>query len=172
MPAMHLISVDSRRRCRRQGPSPRPSRTSSRPQRAPEPRPNDFDISRISRIGVSLIGSSYHGGGAGSASTVAESFRPLAVLRELAGADVPSSGILSEEDLVVRLRHPGRRQKHDGTVAHAVVRCAVCLHRRALDHRDRHCRCSRQPVRDGLVDGAALPTGEDVLQAPGVASCP
>src|SRR5919201_3678601 len=71
-----------------------------------------------------------------------------------------------EEQLVVGLRDPDRRQEDRRNVADLVVRCAVHTgHLLTLDDLDCCLRSGGRLLLHGLVDRAALPAGEDVLDA-------
>src|SRR5256886_539796 len=123
-----------------------------------------FDTSRSSGVGaaVSFTRGFYHGGGAARGASAAVVLL-LAVLRVLAVTDLaPLQEPFLEEELVVRLRDPDRGQQDRLRAADLAVHAGNLG---ALDDRDRGGRRCVRLLADRLVDGAALPAGEDELHA-------
>src|SRR5436190_9912228 len=164
MPATHLISVDLPAPLSPTSAITSPSRTSKSTACSAWTDPKLLETAWSSRVGagVSFTGGFYHGGGAPWERLHREGLL-LAVLRVLAVADLaPLQEAFLEEQLVVRLRDPDRRQQDRLRAADLAV---DARHRLVLDERDRGGSSRVRFLADGLVDRAALPAGEDELDA-------
>src|SRR2546421_6510526 len=99
--------------------------------------------------------------GAPPGTPPSQSFGLLAVLRVLTVTALALlQEALREEELVVPLRDPDRGQQDRLRAADLAVHAG---NRLALDDRDRGRRSCVGLLADRLVDGSALPTGEDEL---------
>src|SRR5579884_1276381 len=166
MPAMHLISVDLPAPLSPTSAITSPERTSKSTSWSACTDPNAFETPRTSSVGasaMSCVPTTVVDGRRGAAKTPRlPSPVLLAVLRVLPDADLAAlHEALLEEELVVALRDPDRRQQDRRRSADLAVR----LDRRALDDGDRRLRGRVRLEPHRLVDGAGLPAGEDVLHA-------
>src|ERR671934_1294958 len=170
MPAMHLISVDLPAPLSPTSAITSPSRTSKSTSVSACTEPNDLEIPRISRSGLSLTVPAFPNT---KGSVEAPEGAPpltdplLAELRELADADVALlQELVLEEPRVVLLRDRDDRQL-DGRLLLAAVLAEPVDARDllVLQHGfDRLDRCVYLE-RDVLVDRHRLPARDDVLHA-------
>src|SRR5205085_4847983 len=169
MPATHLMSVDLPAPLSPTRAMTSPSRTSKSTSWSACTDPKLLETKRSSSVGeaVSFTGVFYHGGlspfpqRAETGTVPTSVLLLLAELRVLAVTDLAAlQEAFLEEQLVVRLRHPDRRQQDRLRAADLAVHAGDLL---ALD--DRHCGSCRglRLLADRLVDGPALPAGEDEL---------
>src|SRR5262245_1328614 len=161
---MHLISVDLPAPLSPTSAITSPSRTPNSTSRSASTDPKCFDTPCSSRVGgeVSLTRGFLSRWGASEKAPHRERLL-LAVLRVDAVADLALlQEALREEELPVGLRDPDRGQQDRLGPADLSVHAGYLL---SLDERDRGSgRCVRFRA-DGLVDSAALPAGEDELDA-------
>src|SRR6266498_1716810 len=167
MPATHLISVDL--------PAPlSPTRAITWPGNARKSTsssartiPKCFETPRSSRVGLSVGGAIEVGNEGRPAGRPSNPITPqlLAVLLVRAATDVAPLQVAVLDRLVpVLLRNRERRLECRRHLPHAVARLAVDAHGlAALDQRDRELGGRVRLERDRLVDGDALPAGDDVL---------
>src|ERR671931_314784 len=142
-----------------------PSRTSKSTSWSACTEPKLFETSRSSRVGGFAFTRVFYKRWGALGGTPHRIDRLLAVLRVLAVADLaPLQEAFLEEELVVRLRDPVRRQQDRLRAADLAVHAGDLL---ALDDRDRGGRRGVRLLADRLVDGAALPAREDELHAGG-----
>src|SRR5436190_17160876 len=134
--------------------------------------PNDFEILRSSKVGVSVTVPRFlpqrSGEGAQEAPPPLDAVLALlAVLRELADADVALlEELVLEEPGVVRLRNRDDRDLNGGLLLAAVLAEPVDPgHLLVMQQRDGRLGSSIGLVRHVLVDGHRLPARDDVLHA-------
>src|SRR3954447_4731186 len=145
-----------------------PSRTSKSTSVSACTDPNDFDTPRSSSVGAAAIRGFLPPSADLGRRDVARTPRLPAFMRLRAVLLVdPDADLallheaLPEQERVVRLRDPDRRQQDRLRAADRAVR----LDRLTLDEVDRGLRGGVRLGTDGLVDRAALPAGDDVLHA-------
>src|ERR671934_1662034 len=141
-----------------------PSRTSKFTASSACTAPKLFETSRSSRVGRGVAFTRvFYNGGALPRERPHRADRLLAELLVLAVADLAAlQEALLEEQLVVRLRDPDRREQDRLRAADLAVHARDLL---ALDDRDRGGRRGVRLLADRLVDGSALPAREDELHA-------
>src|SRR5581483_4146226 len=169
VPATHLTSVDLPAPLSPTSAITSPRRTSKSTPASACTEPNDLEMSRSWRRGVSsLIAVSGRPGWRRPGGRLHRQWLRMlfAVLLVLPDADFALlEPALREELLVVRLRDPLHRQRERRLLLLAVQAEAVRLRLLALEERERRRHRGLRLVRDVLVDRAALPAGEDVLDA-------
>src|ERR671935_2395504 len=170
MPAMHLISVDLPAPLSPTSAITSPSRTSKSTSVSACTEPNDLEIPRISRSGLSLTVPAFPNT---KGSVEAPEGAPpltdplLAELREFADADVALlQELVLEEPRVVRLRDRDDRYAHQRLLLAAVLAEAVdARDLLVLQQGDGRLRGRLGLAGHVLVDGHRLPTRDDVLHA-------
>src|SRR5690242_8781568 len=139
VPAMHLISVDLPAPLSPTSAITSPARTSKSTSLSASTEPNVLVMPRSSRSGCSVnVGISDRGGGAPIGGRLHRSLGRLAVLLELADADVALlDELVRVETVDVRLRDPDHGQGNRRQVLAAVLPDRVRLHLLALDEGNR-----------------------------------
>src|SRR5215210_452734 len=141
-----------------------PSRTAKSTSFSAWTEPKLFETPRSSSVSRRSLstGRFYHGRGRARRAPSTGNLL-LAVLRVLADADLASlQEALLEEELVVALRDPDGRQQDRFRAADVAVDAGDLA---ALDEGNRGGRGRVRLLADRLVDGSALPAGEDELDA-------
>src|SRR5436190_8578510 len=174
MPATTLTRVDLPAPLSPTSAITSPGRTSKSTSASAWTDPNDFEIPRSSKVGVSVTVPRFLpqriGGGAQEApppTVSAALFGLLAELRELADADVALlDELVLEEPRVVLLGDRDDRESDGRLLLAAVLAEPVDPgHLLVLEQGD-GCRCGCVGLEGhGLVDGHRLPAGDDVLRA-------
>src|SRR5919202_2735343 len=160
---MHLISVDLPAPLSPTSAITSPSRTSKSTSWSACTEPKLFETSRSSRVGGFAFTRVFYKRWGALEGTPHRVDRLLAVLLVLPVADLAAlQEAFLEEELVVRLRDPDRRQQDRLRAAESRD---LSRHLLVLDERDRDVRGRLGLQADGLVDRAALPAGEDELDA-------